>query len=64
MPKLTLDVDDETYERLAYQAVDWLRPVEWQAAVILRTALGLPFPKPEPAPAEPTAGGHELVAAR
>jgi hypothetical protein len=54
MPKLTLDVDDETYELLAYQAVDWLRPVEWQAAVILRMALGLPFPKPVPAPTQQT----------
>lgn len=55
MPRLTLDVDDETYRRLVADAVGEVRPVEWQAEVTLRRALGLARPKPEPATAEQTA---------
>ena len=51
MPTLKLDVDRETYDRLIEQAVAERRPVQWQAEVELRRALGLPFPSDETAPA-------------
>jgi hypothetical protein len=51
--RLRLDIDDETYARLAVRAGDERRPVEWQAEVELRRALGLPFPAPAAEPAEP-----------
>ena len=44
MPAIKLDLDQETYARLAEQAVAERRPVDWQAEVALRRALGLPFP--------------------
>jgi hypothetical protein len=44
MAILKVDVDGETYARLAEQAVAERRPIPWQAEVELRRALGLPFP--------------------
>jgi hypothetical protein len=44
MPVVKVDVDAETYARLADQAVAERRPIGWQAEVALRRALGLPFP--------------------
>jgi len=49
MPKLRLDLDRETFEALASQALAQRRSVILQAEVILRQTLGLPFPYP-PAP--------------
>lgn len=46
MPKLRLDLDRETYEALASEALAQRRPVILQAEVILRQTLGLPFPYP------------------
>jgi hypothetical protein len=46
MPIVKLDLDIDTYERLARSAIRELRPVHWQAEVLLRQALGLPFPYP------------------
>lgn len=50
MPKLRLDLDRETYEALASQAMAQRRPVVFQAEVILRQALGRPFLYPPSAP--------------
>jgi len=64
MPKLRLDLDQETYEALASQALAQRRSVILQAEVILRQALGLPFPYPTAAPVEESSapsiqGSHE-----
>jgi hypothetical protein len=45
VPAIKLDIDTEAYERLVERAVLWRRPVDWQAEVELRQALGLPFPR-------------------
>jgi hypothetical protein len=44
MAQLRLDLDQETFERLVEVALQERRPVVWQAEVLLRQALGLPFP--------------------
>jgi hypothetical protein len=44
MPRLRLDLDRETFEALADKAFAERRPVPFQAEVILRLAVGLPFP--------------------
>jgi hypothetical protein len=44
MAKLKLDLDTEMLERLVERAVQERRPIVWQAEVLLRQALGLPFP--------------------
>jgi len=44
MPTLRLDIDQETYARIVDQAVSERRPIDWQAEVTLRRAVGLPFP--------------------
>jgi hypothetical protein len=44
MPLMKVELDPETYARLADQAVAERRPIVWQAEVELRRALGLPFP--------------------
>ncbi len=64
MPKLRLDLDRETYEALASEALAQRRPVVFQAEVILRQTLGLPFPYPAAAPdaesiAQTSKGPHE-----
>ena len=48
MPRLRLDLDTETFETLLTHATAELRPVQLQAEVLLRQALGLPFPYPSP----------------
>lgn len=54
MARLHLELDLETFVALTDRALRERRPVVWQAEVILREALGLPFPYP-PAPDEPMA---------
>jgi hypothetical protein len=49
MPKLRLDLDDETFQALADIAFTERRPVPFQAEVLLRQALGLQFPYPSAA---------------
>ena len=44
LPRLRLDLDTETFETLLTHATAELRPVQLQAEVLLRQALGLPFP--------------------
>jgi len=44
MPRLRIEIDQQTYDKLAESAVRELRPVVWQAEVLIRRALGLPFP--------------------
>ena len=46
MPRLRLDLDRETFEALAAQARSERRSASFQAEVILRQALDLPFPYP------------------
>ena len=52
MPRLRLDLDRETYDALASLALAQRRPVVFQAEVILRQTLGLPFPFPSASPDE------------
>jgi len=42
---LKVEIDSETSERLITEAVRNRRNISDQAAVILRTSLGLPFPR-------------------
>ena len=44
--RLKLDLDEDATARLVEQAVVERRPVPWQAEVLLRKALGLPFSHP------------------
>jgi hypothetical protein len=46
MPRLKLVIDDETFEALEQRARSERRSTDWQAEVILRQSLGLPFPVP------------------
>lgn len=52
--RIKLDLDTETTERLIQAAVAENRPVGMHAEVMLRRALGLPFPRPLSAAATPT----------
>jgi hypothetical protein len=62
MPVIKLDLDLHTYEKLAEAAVRELRPVHWHAWVLLRRALGLPFPEPnESTIARPEHSGVDLT---
>ena len=47
--RLKLDLDEDATARLVKQAVVERRPVPWQAEVLLRKALGLPFSNPRDA---------------
>jgi hypothetical protein len=47
MARITLDLDRETYRYLQAAASAERRPLPWQAEVLLRQALGLPFPYPD-----------------
>jgi hypothetical protein len=54
--RIKLELDPETTEKLVEAAVREKRPAAWQAEVLLRTALGLPFPPPilnQPTPPQP-----------
>jgi hypothetical protein len=44
--RLKLDLDQEITKQLIKHAARERRPVDWQAEVLLRTALGLEFPYP------------------
>lgn len=56
MTVLHIELDAETYRRLVEQAVIERRPIEWQAEVALRRAMGLPFPPDDAATPRPRAG--------
>jgi hypothetical protein len=43
---LRIHVDGDTLEALRVRATAERRPLNWQAEVMLRRALGLPFPAP------------------
>ena len=63
MPILKLEVDSETYDRLVEQSVAERRSIVWHAGVVLRRALGLPFPipgsiEPDAAPANQKGPSH------
>jgi hypothetical protein len=45
--RIRLELDNETTERLIERAAEERRPVPWQSEVMLRRALGLPFPRRE-----------------
>jgi hypothetical protein len=59
MPVVKVDLDAETYARLADQAVAERRPIVWQAEVTLRRAVGLPFPRLADRAQFPEAGGPD-----
>jgi hypothetical protein len=68
MPRIRVDLDTETYERLLEVSMRARRPVPWHAEVLIRQALGLPFPYPEvvdvvaePAPLLGLSGGGSFV---
>lgn len=63
MARIRLDLDSETFRRLHEVATAERRPVAWQAEVLLRCALGLPFPYPEvyDTQAHPTEGNMLVV---
>lgn len=46
--RLRIDLDPETTQRLIHMAVSERRPIAWHAEVLLRRALGLPFPEQHP----------------
>lgn len=48
MALVRVDLDTETYQRLMDVALSERRPVPLQAEVVLRRALGLPFPYARP----------------
>jgi len=60
MAQIRVDLDGDTYRRLCEVSLAERRPVDWQAEVIIRKALGLPFPYPEPGkgitPVQPATG--------
>ena len=55
--RIRLDLDEETTEQLVRLAASERRPVPWEAEVLLRKAVGLPFPPPPPR----DAGDKKLV---
>jgi hypothetical protein len=56
MPRLKLEVDQETWQRVVDQADAERRPPVWQAEVLLRRAVGLPFPPQSAAPSTSSDG--------
>ena len=48
MPFIRIEIDPETAARLQDVALAERRPTTWQAEVLLRKALGLPFPVQTP----------------
>jgi len=60
MAILKLNLDQETLDALMDLASRERRPADWQAEVLLRQALGLPFPYP---PEKATAGRWRRKAA-
>jgi len=62
MARLPLDLDRETLVALTDRAIRERRPIIWQAEVMLRQALGLPFPyagEPADKPDEKTEEGRQ-----
>ena len=59
MARLRLELDQETYLKLLDSALAEKRPIDWQAEVVLRRAMGLPFPRER----EAGSPGRDLVAA-
>jgi hypothetical protein len=47
MATIKVALDSETYAALMDDAARHLRPADWHAKAILRTALGLRFPYPK-----------------
>jgi hypothetical protein len=48
MPIVRIDLDTESFGRLADSAIAECRPVPWQAEVLLKRALGISTPCPLP----------------
>jgi len=42
--RIKLDLDKDTTQKLVERSASDRRPVAWEAEVLLRQALGLPFP--------------------
>ncbi len=59
MALLKLQIDSETMDRLVERAVRERRPITWEAEVLLRQALGLPFPYAGELASEPTETAEE-----
>ena len=58
MPTIRIDLDPDSFHRLAEIAVEEPRPIPWQAEVLLRRALGLPFPIPPEGAQGPADAAH------
>ena len=58
MPTINIDLDTDSFHRLAELAVEERRPIPWQAEVVLRRALGLPFPIPHAGEQRTNAAEH------
>lgn len=61
MPRLRLEMDQETYDALAAAAVHDLRSLPDQGVVLLRRQLGLPVPYPCRRPAVQMTGTEDLL---
>jgi len=57
MAKVTIELDPQSYRKLVECSVRELRPISWEAEILLRRALDLPFPAPD-APAADSAAGE------
>jgi hypothetical protein len=64
MPRLRIELDEETYSALMTCAAEERRPLMWQVEVLLRRALGLPFPYPGLIDVTPTHITRELTRPR
>ena len=65
MPRLRIALDQETYMTLLARADQERRPMDLQAEVMLRIALGLKFPVPDVIDVTPTEQAQgELVGVR
>ncbi len=61
--RLRLDLDSRLYEALVAASYKEYRPLDWQALVLLRRALGLPEGEPAPAATPPAAAPQPEEAA-
>jgi hypothetical protein len=64
MPRIRIDIDEETYSALIHKADEELRPLQSEATVLLRRALGLPFPYPSVIDVSSSEVNRELVGAK
>jgi hypothetical protein len=46
MPRIRIELDEETYRALMHKSDEECRPLAMQAGVLIRQSLGLPFPYP------------------